>query len=564
MKLVPTEEQKNIIDLAMEGEDIVINAFAGASKSTTLVMIANEKHQLGGEVGMYLAFNKAIAVEAEGKFPNSVDCRTVHSLAYGKTPKALRDKLKLDRVFPKDLAKLYGFAAQFIVSVDGSDLRKFISVNSKMSMVNQTVTRFCSSADDEITDKHVVLVDWMNKINDNSFNFTDLRKEILELSKTHWNATIDPESAVPMTHDAYLKLYSMNVKQIPVSYIMVDESQDSSPVIMNIINKQKKAQKIYVGDRYQAIYGWRGAINAMEIAEGEVMNLTKSFRFGQNVEKLARILLKKAGCEVELSGNGCTEGKVYLKERSIQPNAVICRTNAGVIKNIFEYSSLYPDKTIGASCDTGEIEKFVRAFESLMLGKRVEHPLLSAFENITELMEYCDDNPEDLEIVSLVKIIDKFGVKAVLASMARCTNTKKPDILITTAHKSKGLEWDNVTIYSDFSYDAETRQIEREELNILYVAITRAKKNICIAGIHDILNGLSKDQGIVLDLEDASPEYLDHLNRVLEFAKAKSIKFYSRGASMNDVEAFCSANEHLLTFDLDNSDGGLIDSLQGV
>lgn len=554
MSLIPTSEQQSIIEMAMDGEDIVINAFAGASKSTTLVMISDEKHMLGGEVGMYLAFNKAIAVDAEGKFPNSVDCRTVHSLAYGKTPKDLRDKLKLDRVFPKDLAKLYGFSAQFLVSVDGNDLRKFISVNSKMSMVNQTVTRFCSSADDEILDKHVVLVDWMYKINDNSFDFSELRSEILKLAKLHWESTIDPKSVVPMTHDAYLKLYSMNVKQIPVSYIMIDESQDSSPVIMNIINKQKKAQKIYVGDRYQAIYGWRGAVNAMEIAEGTVMNLTKSFRFGQNIEKLARILLKKAGCEIELSGNGNLEGKTFLKEKSIQPDAVICRTNAGVIKNIFEYSRLYPDKTIGASCDTGEIEKFVRAFESLVLEKRVEHPLLSAFENTTELMEYCEDNPEDLEIVSLVKIIDSFGVKAVLASMSRCTNTKKPDILITTAHKSKGLEWDNVTIYSDFSYDAETREIDREELNILYVAVTRAKKNICIAGIHDILNGLSKDQGVTLDLEDSSPEYLDNLNRVLERAKIEGIRFHSRGASMDDIEAFCHKNKHLVEFDANTED----------
>lgn len=564
MKFERTEEQKAAIEMSMEGHDIVINAFAGAAKSTTLVMIAEEKHEAGGEVGMYLAFNKAIALEAEGKFPNSVECRTVHSLAYGKTPKALRDKLKLDRVFPKVLSKLYDFSAQFLIASDGSDARRYISVNSKMSMVNQTVTRFCSSADKAIEDKHVVLVDWMLKDKDGVFDFTALRQEILELSNKHWEAIIDPESIVPMTHDAYLKLYSMNVKQIPVSYIMVDESQDSSPVIMNIINSQKKAQKIYVGDRYQAIYGWRGAINAMELVDGEVLNLTKSFRFGQNVEFVSRMLLTQAGCEIKLEGNGDTEGKLYLKDSSIEPNAVICRTNAGVIKNIFEYSTRYPNKTIGASCDTGEIEKFVRAYEYLALGKTVEHPLLSAFENTQELLEYCDENPEDLEIVGLVKIIDQFGIKAVLASMSRCTNTSKPDILITTAHKSKGLEWDNVTIYSDFSYDSDELQIDREELNLLYVSVTRAKKHLCIAGIHDILNKLSRVQGVKLPLEDCSPEYLDNLNRVLERAKVEEIRFFKRGSSIADVENFAQKNKHLLTFDLDEADGGLIDSLHGI
>ena len=80
VKLVPTKEQEDIIFSASNGEDLVIKAFAGASKTSSLVMIANALHKKG-KSGLYLAFNKAIADDAKGKFPASVDCRTIHSLA---------------------------------------------------------------------------------------------------------------------------------------------------------------------------------------------------------------------------------------------------------------------------------------------------------------------------------------------------------------------------------------------------------------------------------------------------------------------------------------------------
>ena len=78
VKLIPTKEQEDIIFSASNGEDLVIKAFAGASKTSSLVMIANALHKKG-KSGLYLAFNKAIADEAKGKFPASVDCLTIHS-----------------------------------------------------------------------------------------------------------------------------------------------------------------------------------------------------------------------------------------------------------------------------------------------------------------------------------------------------------------------------------------------------------------------------------------------------------------------------------------------------
>lgn len=497
-KLVPTQEQKDIIELALDGEHLKINAFAGASKTSSLTMIADAKHELGGEVGMYLAFNKVTAVEAEGRFPNSVECRTVHSLAYRNTPKNLIAKLNIQKVFPKELGLMYKFNGTFITSVTGD--RKYISVGAKTSMVNRTVARFCNSDDDFIAQKHVVKMDWMYTPKGEGFDLDEILKEVLALSILHWDNIIDPKSVIPLTHEAYLKLYSMSGKPIIADYIMIDENQDSSPVILKIVESQKKAQKIYVGDRYQAIYGWRGAINAMDIVTGVDLFLTKSFRFGNNVEKIANILLGYIGCEQPLSGNGSDVGKTYLRKEDQEalPDVVICRTNAGVIENIFNYTRDAPNLVVGASCDLREIEEFVNAYILLSSGKKVAHQLLFAFDSVAELNEYCKENPEDMEISGMVKLIKEFSPKVLLSAAKRCGMAKNPDLMITTAHKSKGLEWDSVLIHGDFLYncgDDGAIDIDKEELNLLYVACTRAKKDLCIGGISDLIYQILKRKG---------------------------------------------------------------------
>ena len=76
-KFKPTLEQDVAIEKFRTGKVIKIAAFAGTGKTSTLLLLADTKHQRG----LYLAFNKSIAQEAREKFPNHVDCRTTHSIA---------------------------------------------------------------------------------------------------------------------------------------------------------------------------------------------------------------------------------------------------------------------------------------------------------------------------------------------------------------------------------------------------------------------------------------------------------------------------------------------------
>ena len=89
-----TYEQAIAIDNARLGQSFKVIAYAGTGKTTTLQMISDAMPE---RRGMYLAFNKAIAGEAQNKFHRNVDCRTFHSLAFRSVPRGVTDKLRLPR-----------------------------------------------------------------------------------------------------------------------------------------------------------------------------------------------------------------------------------------------------------------------------------------------------------------------------------------------------------------------------------------------------------------------------------------------------------------------------------
>lgn len=74
-----TDEQQAVVDATLTNNIVKVIARAGTGKTHTLVAIAEA---LKPERGIYMAYNKSIALEAKQKFPYYIDCRTVHSLAY--------------------------------------------------------------------------------------------------------------------------------------------------------------------------------------------------------------------------------------------------------------------------------------------------------------------------------------------------------------------------------------------------------------------------------------------------------------------------------------------------
>jgi superfamily I DNA/RNA helicase len=132
---------------------------------------------------------------------------------------------------------------------------------------------------------------------------------------------------------------------------------------------------------------------------------------------------------------------------------------------------------------------YAEAAQDLMAGKGTWHHELLAFKTWTAVQEYCVESKEEAgSLAVMVKMIDAHGPEKIIEMAQRCTNEDDADIIISTAHKAKGAEWDNVQIGMDFTPikkkgDSEDDLPSRPDLMLAYVSVTRAKKQLDNSGL---------------------------------------------------------------------------------
>jgi superfamily I DNA/RNA helicase len=103
-----------------------------------------------------------------------------------------------------------------------------------------------------------------------------------------------------------------------------------------------------------------------------------------------------------------------------------------------------------------------------------------------EVQEYVNHDPSGSELSLMVNLIDEFGTDVIIHSLDECVTEAKASLVISTAHKSKGREWDKVRLAGDFptgiDKNGEPTNVGDEELRLLYVAGTRACLHLDTAG----------------------------------------------------------------------------------
>ena len=88
---------------------------------------------------------------------------------------------------------------------------------------------------------------------------------------------------------------------------------------------------------------------------------------------------------------------------------------------------------------------------------------------------------EDWEITSVCKVVEEYGrrIPGLVKDIGKAAvSANKADILLSTVHKAKGLEWPNAHITSDFpdliKDDEFVDTLDPDEFNLIYVAVTRS------------------------------------------------------------------------------------------
>jgi hypothetical protein len=458
--------------------------FIVTHNTTTCMMIAKEL----SKPSLYIAFNKSIADEAKEKFPDYVECRTIHSLAYGEIVNCKMRK-KLQNFFNYgDFENLPSFYKLGGVE-RGFDL--------KLEII-EVIKKFCQS--DIRTLTGFIAADYKN------LGIETEEKSITILCVEFWNALIDPSNSTKIIPDIYLKLYQLTDPILPHKVIYLDESQDSSPVILDIVLSQTHAQIIIVGDPYQAIYEWRGAVNAFELIPDTFvdMYLSESFRFTQDIADMATKLLSIAGNERGIIGRAkpaeIKNGNVYIdgELEGTATVAILARNNSTILGKLLEAVEL--DQKVYCLADLKSLWGKLYHINSLYFKEKPKFPdkELSEYKTYGELLQAAEKLPELKKLVTATVILSKGGLHKNIEKIKRIlvNSEDDADFTISTSHKSKGLEWDKVIICDDIIPVDKEGEINEEELvsgqtiNLIYVALTRGKYEVQIP--YDLINILSR------------------------------------------------------------------------
>lgn len=486
MKL--TKEQEEIINSPLES--FKINAVAGSGKTTTLLLYAKKNPHLKI---LYLAYNKALQVSILEKLKffklENFHTSTIHSLVYKKSAYkySLSNELKTNIL--EKLILSYEFS---------TNNEKFYPSNEYLALLKAFVDFYCNSSLIALDEK---LFDSFIKQNDFNAKTLEFLKKNEPYLLSHIKVVLSAmkNKKIASTHDFYLKMFFLNKtlsSSISYDLILIDEAQDISDVMIAIV-ENFKTKRIYVGDSFQQIYSFRYASNALNKINLPNYNLSKSFRFSHSYAKtlesfLNKMYKKNSSKLLNLNGiDSFTKIGIEFIDFSKQV-CIISRTSFALFQELVKY--ILDKKKIyfeGDYTSYSFMNQKVYSIYYLKAGKneKITVDELKNFSSIYELENFAKES-KNQDYLNIIKIVETYKekifeinkkVKELLVSK------EEAEFIFTTAHKAKGLEYEQVIMTNDFinkkdiiNKNLSFNQIN-EELNIYYVAATRAKKAIVLA-----------------------------------------------------------------------------------
>lgn len=480
VKFPPTSEQHEALRMYATGRSMKIEAGAGTGKTSTLQLLAESDPRRV----QYVAFNKAIVTESKSKFPSNVRCNTAHSLAFKGIGHRFQARLDDNRrVMSWEIAKALKIREGIRVEAFTGQTR-YLADDRLAGIVVAMVNRWCQTADPEPTYRHMVPIRGLDDPlargpwEQRHTRSIEVAKHVGPFLKRAWaDLGRYSEGVLRFTPAHYLKMWQLDDPAIYSPVIMFDEAQDASPVLIDIVARQQHAQVVWVGDSNQQIYEFTGAVNALaKVPVEETGYLSQSFRFGQPVADVANGLLRRLSSPLQLRGFDAVTSTVEPVEA---PKAILTRTNATAVRELL---AVVDGGRTGHLVGGGQdVLSFARAAHELRETGQTQHPELWCFESWEQVLLYVEDDEQGGELRLLVKLVEEFSVETIERALAGMPAEGTADVIVSTAHKSKGRQWTSVRLASDFAEAPDDA-----ELRLLYVAVTRAEHRLDITGVPQV------------------------------------------------------------------------------
>ena len=478
-----------MVDGVSDFNHLVVEAVAGSGKTTTMEKSLGLIPEIYRVV--FLAFNKHIADELDKRCRNSglnhVTAATLHRLGkinlQNHFPKIKVDRYKLDGIlddyYPvsRQAVKdgLITEKQQHIHYIKRKGMRNLVSISKSVlvdakdkNAVIEMIERYNTDIDTDVVDELVELLP-------NILEECKKRTETMDFDDMIWLPVV------------------LNLKMERYDYLMVDEAQDMNKCqimfIMMVVSEN--GHIIAVGDRYQSLYGFRGADtnavqNIIDMLSAKTLPLSVTYRCPTSHVDIARAYVPQLEAR-ENAPVGVVDSVDFhdLSLRLQAGDMVICRTNAPLVKPAFQCIRM-KKKAIIRGVEIGEnLVNLIKRFETNDLGQ-FDISLTEYFEvEYKKLMdkgremqaELLQDKVDTLRLI-MNECNDVAGLIARIDTLFSDTET---GIVFSSVHRAKGLEAERVYILRPdlMPHQKAKKDWEKQqELNCLYVAQTRSKSEL--------------------------------------------------------------------------------------
>ena len=470
---------------------IVISAVAGSGKTTTLVNGMKEGQATGNR--MFAAFNTSIVKELKSRLPESVNCQTLHSLGLATLRRNFSAVKKWDvengntkyRAMARDL-KLPD--EDWRLLVDRSAIQD--CVLSLLNYAQMTLAPIEEKSLLALADRFgveipsEVPIEWI----------TETVGEMLDTG-----AALAQKGLISYSDMIYMPA-ALGLRPQSYSMIAVDEAQDLNKSQMALLTSAlaHNGNFIAVGDRQQAIYMFAGAesdsFDQLKKHFGaEELPLNYCYRCPEKVINLAKTIVPQIEAP-EGTRPGVVDEVTNDKFQSmLRPgDMVLCRLTAPLVKLCFQLIGKRINATVRGRDIGQQIANTVMTimkrntniseFPARMYAwQESQLNLLRAKLGSENQQESVNDRVDCLSI--MFATFKPYSVQDFCQKIRNLFSDESGSpITLCTVHRAKGLENDRVFIIKPECLPLvrknQTPAQFEQEMNLKYVAITRAKEEL--------------------------------------------------------------------------------------
>lgn len=505
MKINYSHYQSDIFNEGQHGEgNIAISAAAGSGKTFTIVELANMLKR--GSKVIFLAFNSHIKKELEKKLPSHIQAKTFHALGYAALAKQVR------KVNCIDNGKKINNKCWKVIKEREKDF-KWEQIKEKAGVLSD----ICDLVRNTLTDyKNVnsvteMCVQYGIDIEKYDINeLCELAGQIIEWGVDNFYKTGECDF-VEMLYIPYRD----NLDVPKFDMMLIDECQDMNPLQIALIKMiaHRGTRVVMVGDPFQAIYGFTGALSdsfhqLRDAFNAKEMPLSICYRCPISHIKIAKLYdggrTEWAPDAIEGEVHYITQDKIvdYVKPQDL----IICRLTAPLLgiavkliakkvaavvlgRNIGGQLTKYVDDVMKTGRDEDEA-KWDDFVERLECHTNFMKDKVSKQRNPEFQLEMLNDKYECLMVCYQSPGFDSGSMEGFKASINALFSDKQSLVTLATVHRVKGLEANRTFVIVDKA-GAEIMPLRwkgqlpwqfQQEMNIAYVAFTRAKKEMFICG----------------------------------------------------------------------------------